>query len=67
LVQGCRGVFGRGSGTGFDPVGDLVVRSWQLDGSGLVNLDTYRDESRVYSEVAMAGPLTTDVFTGIGR
>jgi len=47
-----------------DPVGDLVVKSWQLDGSDLVNLDTYRDESRVYSEVAMAGPLTTDVFTG---
>jgi D-alanyl-D-alanine carboxypeptidase (penicillin-binding protein 5/6) len=47
-----------------DPVGDLVVKSWQLDGSDLVNLDTYRDESRVYNEVAMAGPLTTDVFTG---
>jgi D-alanyl-D-alanine carboxypeptidase len=47
-----------------DPEGDLLVKSWQLDGSDLVNLDTYRDESRVYSEVAMAGPLTTDVFTG---
>ena len=47
-----------------DPEGDLVVKSWQLDGSDVVNLDTYRDESRVYSEVAMAGPLTTDVFTG---
>jgi D-alanyl-D-alanine carboxypeptidase len=47
-----------------DPVGNLVVKSWRLDGSDLVNLDTYRDESRVYSEVAMAGPLTTDVFTG---
>jgi hypothetical protein len=35
-----------------DPEGDLVVKSWQLEGSGLVNLDTYRDESRVYSEVA---------------
>jgi D-alanyl-D-alanine carboxypeptidase len=47
-----------------DPDGELVVKTWRLDGSGLVHLDTYRDDSRVYSEVAMAGPLTTDVFTG---
>jgi D-alanyl-D-alanine carboxypeptidase len=44
-----------------DPDGDLVLKSWQLDGASLVHLDTYRDESREYSEVAMAGPLTTDV------
>jgi D-alanyl-D-alanine carboxypeptidase len=47
-----------------DPDGVLVVKSWQLDGSSLVELDRYRDESRVYSEVSMAGPLTTDVFNG---
>ena len=47
-----------------DPDGVLVVKSWQLDGSGLVKLDTYRDESRVFSEVSMAGPLATDVFNG---
>jgi hypothetical protein len=47
-----------------DPEGDLVVKSWRLDGSGLAHLDTYRDESRDYSEVAIAGPLTTDVFNG---
>ena len=47
-----------------DPEGDLVVKSWQVTGSGLAHLDTYRDESRVYTEVAMAGPLTTDVFSG---
>jgi D-alanyl-D-alanine carboxypeptidase len=47
-----------------DPDGALVLKSWQLDGSGLAHLDTYRDESRIYSEVAMAGPLTTDVFNG---
>jgi hypothetical protein len=34
------------------------------DGLGLSHLDTFRDESRVYTEVAMAGPLTTDVFSG---
>jgi D-alanyl-D-alanine carboxypeptidase len=47
-----------------DPDGDLVVKSWQVAGSGLTHLDTYRDESRVYNEVAAAGPLTTDVFSG---
>jgi D-alanyl-D-alanine carboxypeptidase len=47
-----------------DPEGDLVLKSWQLDGQGLAHLDTYRDESREYSEVVMAGPLTTDVFNG---
>ncbi len=47
-----------------NPDGVLVLTSWQLDGTGFVSLDTYRDESRVYSEVAMAGPLTTDVFAG---
>ena len=47
-----------------DPDGALVLRSWKLQGSGLVKLDTYRDESRLYSEVSTAGPLTTDVFNG---
>lgn len=50
-----------------DPEGVLVVKSWKLDGSSLVKLDTYRDDSRVYSEVSMAGPLTTDVFNGSAR
>ena len=50
--------------TATDPEGDLVVKSWQLDGTSLVHLDTYRDESREYTEVAAAGPLTTDVFNG---
>lgn len=47
-----------------DPDGVLVLRSWKLDGSGLAKLDTYRDDSRVYSEVSMAGPSTTDIFNG---
>lgn len=47
-----------------DPDGVLVVKSWRADGSSLIELDTYRDESRMYSEVAAASPLTTDVFTG---
>lgn len=46
-----------------DPEGVLVVKSWKLDGSSLVKLDTYRDDSRVY-KVTMARPLTTDVFNG---
>ena len=46
------------------PDGQLVLKSWRLDGSSVVDLDTYRDESRVYSEVSMAGPLTTDAFNG---
>jgi len=44
-----------------DPDGVLVLKSWRLDGTGFVDLDTYRDESRVYSEVALAGPLTSDL------
>ena len=32
--------------TGDGPEGDLVVKSWRLDGYGLEHLDTYRDESR---------------------
>jgi D-alanyl-D-alanine carboxypeptidase len=47
-----------------DPDGVLVIRSWKLNGSGLAKLDTYRDDSRVYSEVSMAGPSTTDIFNG---
>ena len=46
------------------PGGALEVRSWQLDGSSLVDVDTYRDDSREYGEVSIAGPLTTDVFNG---
>jgi D-alanyl-D-alanine carboxypeptidase len=45
-----------------DPDGALVVKSWQLNGTSLVKLDTYRDDSRAYTRVAMAGPLTTDIF-----
>jgi D-alanyl-D-alanine carboxypeptidase len=47
-----------------DPDGALVVRSWTLDGTSVAKLDTYRDESRIYSRLAMAGPLTTDVWNG---
>ncbi len=47
-----------------DPDGVLVIRSWKLEGSSLDKLDTFRDESRVYSEVSMAGPSTTDIFNG---
>jgi D-alanyl-D-alanine carboxypeptidase len=47
-----------------DPDGALVVKSWKLDGSSFVKLDTYRDESRDYSEVSIAGPLKTDVYNG---
>jgi D-alanyl-D-alanine carboxypeptidase len=47
-----------------DPDGALVLKSWQLDGSTLTHLDTYRDDSRFYSRVAAAGPLTTDIFSG---
>ena len=46
------------------PGGALEVTSWQLDGASLVDLDTYRDDSREYGEVSIAGPLTTDVFNG---
>lgn len=44
-----------------DPDGVLVLKSWKTVGTGFVHLDTYRDESRVYSEVALAGPVTTDL------
>jgi D-alanyl-D-alanine carboxypeptidase len=47
-----------------DPDGGLVLKSWKLEGSSVVSLDSYRDESRVYSEVSMAGPLTADAFNG---
>jgi hypothetical protein len=47
-----------------DPDGDLVLKSWQLDSTSIVLLDEVRDESREYSEVAMAGPLTIDVSNG---
>ena len=44
-----------------DPEGELVLKSWQLDGSSLVLLDTYRDDSRFYTEVAAGVPLTSDL------
>src|SRR5207247_6660317 len=43
---------------------DALPISWKLDGTSLAKLDTYRDDSRVYSEVSMAGPSATDVFNG---
>lgn len=48
-----------------DPDGALVIKSWRLSGtSGLVSLATYRDQSRAFTQVAIAGPLNTDVFNG---
>lgn len=47
-----------------DPDGALVLKSWRLSGSGLTELDTHKDASRVYDEVSMAGPLQPDIFTG---
>jgi D-alanyl-D-alanine carboxypeptidase len=47
-----------------DPDGVLAVKSWQLAGTSVAELGKYQDASRVYSEVSMAGPLTTDVFNG---
>lgn len=47
-----------------DPDGELVVKSWRLEPGGLVHLDTYRDETREYTKVAIAGPLNTDVYNG---
>jgi D-alanyl-D-alanine carboxypeptidase len=47
-----------------DPDGELVLKSWRLDGSSVAHLDTYRDESRNYSEVSVAGPVSTDTFNG---
>jgi len=44
--------------------GDLVIKAWRLQGSGLVLLDTYRDDSRQFNEVSIAGPLATDVLNG---
>jgi D-alanyl-D-alanine carboxypeptidase len=48
-----------------DPEGDLVVKSWRLEqGGGIEQLDTYRDDTREYHTVAIAGPLNTDVYNG---
>jgi len=47
-----------------EPGGDLVLKSWRLQGTGLALLDTYKDDSHTYTEVAVAGPLTTDVLNG---
>jgi D-alanyl-D-alanine carboxypeptidase len=44
-----------------DPEGELVLKSWQLDGSSLALLDTYRDDTRFYTEVAAGVPLTSDL------
>ena len=48
------------------PDGRFLLRSWQLQGSSLVNLATFAQgsSSQPYSEVAIAGPLQTDVFGG---
>ena len=46
------------------PDGVLVVKSWRVEAGGLVHLDTYQDASRVYTDVAIAGPLNTDVYSG---
>ena len=48
------------------PNGDLVVKSWRLQGAGLALLDTYADHewSTTFTEVAAAGPVTADVFSG---
>jgi D-alanyl-D-alanine carboxypeptidase len=48
------------------PTGRLVLKSWRLQGSGLVNLDTYTSSDfwNTYKEVSIAGPVTADVFSG---
>jgi D-alanyl-D-alanine carboxypeptidase len=38
-----------------DPTGALVLKSWQLQGSGLTLLDTYEDHAQTFREVAIAG------------
>jgi len=48
-----------------DPEGDLVVKSWRLEpDGGIAHLDTYRDETRTYQQIVIAGPLNTDVYNG---
>jgi hypothetical protein len=47
-----------------DPAGALVVKSWRFQGSGLVNLDTSKNATKTFTEVAIAGPQTPDVFSG---
>jgi D-alanyl-D-alanine carboxypeptidase len=49
-----------------DPNGDFVVKSWRLQGTGLALLDTYTDHewNTIFTEVAAAGPVTADVFSG---
>ena len=44
------------------PNGALTLTSWKLEGSSLSELDTYRDKSRDYSEISIAGPQTTDIY-----
>jgi hypothetical protein len=44
-----------------NPDGVLVVKSWRLDGSSLVELDKYEDSTRFYAEVAAGAPLTSDL------
>jgi D-alanyl-D-alanine carboxypeptidase (penicillin-binding protein 5/6) len=46
--------------------GRFALNSWQLQGTSLVHLDTYVDgsSSNPFSEVAISGPLQTDVFGG---
>jgi D-alanyl-D-alanine carboxypeptidase len=47
-----------------DPDGALVLKSWRLDGTGLEQLDTFTDTSRLFEQVTIAGPSHVDVFTG---
>jgi D-alanyl-D-alanine carboxypeptidase len=46
--------------------GRFLLKSWQLQGTSLVNLDTYWDgsSSNPFSEVAISGPLQSDVLAG---
>ena len=46
------------------PAGDLVVKSWRLQGSGLALLDTYTAGSNQFTEVAISGTRPGDVLNG---
>lgn len=46
-----------------NPEGAVVLKAWRLQGSGLADLDTYMMGGG-WTEVAIAGPLTTDVYGG---
>jgi D-alanyl-D-alanine carboxypeptidase len=46
------------------PTGDLVLKSWRLQGSGLALLDTYAAGSDQFTEVAISGTRPGDVLNG---